>query len=348
MFEKANLYLPPGRMIHKINTRPGLVPIDVDPEKQELVWFDIGQHQLTESFFFASTEGLIAAQERPELFGAEIGLLAADKLSVDSLYPAGFIFHMGRCGSTLLSKALARPGENIVISEAPPHFLIWPLLTGSWLKPPKLSHENTQIFRNLVLTMGRKRAPDQRAHFIKFTTYTVLFFDFITSVFPDVPCLFLYRDPAEVLVSFLRHGPGWEALKDTEFGALTTGCSVAQVRAMSRLAYIERFLTRFLSAALSAPTDKLALLNYTHLTPANLPIILGSLNYSPNAGQLALMQKQFDYYSRDDSDSAKFVSDTADKQDAITPEIRRLVARELDGLYDRLERSESNLGRLLT
>jgi hypothetical protein len=34
--------------------------------------------------------------------------------------PTGFIFHMSRCGSTLLSQMLAAALENIVLSEAGP------------------------------------------------------------------------------------------------------------------------------------------------------------------------------------------------------------------------------------
>jgi hypothetical protein len=49
--------------------------------------------------------------------------------------------------------------------------------------------------------MGRQRTSEQKAYFVKFTSYNVLFIDFIKAAFPDVPCLFLYREPGEVLVS---------------------------------------------------------------------------------------------------------------------------------------------------
>ena len=43
---------------------------------------------------------------------------------------AGFIFHMSRCGSTLLSQALAAFESNIVVSEAAPLRSILPAAGG--------------------------------------------------------------------------------------------------------------------------------------------------------------------------------------------------------------------------
>jgi hypothetical protein len=58
---------------------------------------------------------------------------------------------------------------------------------------------------------------------------------------------------------------------------------------------------------------------------------------------MALMQTQFNFYSRDDSNTTPFVSDKADKQKEITPEIKSWVERNLSGLYRQLEQSKRNL-----
>lgn len=348
MSGKTTLYLQHSQIVQEINKQPGLIPIDIDEDNHKLVWFDIGDHQLTESYFFTSTDLLISKQEKPILFTTEISTLAADDILTDHIYPSGFIFHMGRCGSTLLSKALARSPNHLVISEAPPHYLVWKYLKGNWLKPLECSKENLTIYRNLILTMGRKRVSDQRAHFIKFTTYNILFIDFIHKVFPDVPCLFLYRDPAEVMVSFLRQGAGWFRFKDTELGAFMTGCSVEETKAMKPLIFFEKFLIRFVSAALKASVEGLGYLNYEQLTPQNFEVVLNAFNYTPSPDQMALMQTQFNFYSRNDRDTTPFISDKADKQKEITPEIESCVERELTELYYQLETSERNLARLLS
>lgn len=343
MSGKTTLYLQHSQIVQKINKSPGLIPIDIDKDNHKLVWFDIGDYQLTEGYFFTSTDLLISSQEKPTLFTTEIRTLASDDILTDYIYPSGFIFHMGRCGSTLLSKALARSPKHLVISEAPPHYLIWEYLKGNWLKPLEFSQENLTIYKNLILTMGRKRASDQRAHFIKFTTYNILFIDFIHRVFPDVPCLFLYRDPAEVMVSFLKQGAGWFKLKDSALGAFITGCSVEETKAMTPLTFVEKFLIRFISAALKASFGGLKYLNYEQLTLQNFEVILNAFHSTTFSGQMALMQKQFNFYCRDDSDTTPFVSDKANKRKEITPEIKSCVEGELTKLFHQLERSERNL-----
>jgi len=339
----ATLYLQHNQIVQEISQRPGLIPINIDQDNHKLVWFDIGDHPLTESYFFTSTDLLIEKQPNPICFTTEISTLASADILTDYLYPSGFIFHMGRCGSTLVSKALARSPHHLVISEAPPHYLIWEYLQGTWLKPLEFSQENLTIYRNLILTMGRKRGSDQRVHFIKFTTYNILFIDFIHQVFPDVPCLFLYRDPAEVIVSFLRQGAGWFRFKDAELVAFVTGCSVEETKAMEGLTFVERFLMRFMSAALEASVEGMRYLNYEQLNPQNLEVVIDAFNCTTSPDQIALMQTQFNFYSRDDSDTTHFVSDKADKQKEITPKIKSCVERNLTGLYYQLEQSERNL-----
>ena len=73
-------------------------------------------------------------------------------------------------------------------------------LSASSVKNPQTLVITT--YKNLVLMMGRKREPDQRAYFIKFTTYNVLFIEFIKKVFPDVPCIFLIVTRLKCLFPF--------------------------------------------------------------------------------------------------------------------------------------------------
>ena len=84
-------------------------------------------------------------------------------------------------------------------------------------------------------------------------------------------------------------------------------------------------------------------LNYTHLTKPNLANILRqAFDYNVAADQLALMQSQFAYYSKDDSNATHFVSDKAAKQKAALTDIRAVADREVAALYDQLEQSDKN------
>ncbi len=109
---------------------------------------------------------------------------------------------MSRCGSTL---AAANAGGlvdgNIVLSEADP--------IDAVLRAPLHHSHVTDVDRRawlqaIVSALGQRRHADEAHLFIKFESWSVLELALIREAFPDVPWVFLYRDPVEVLVSQLR------------------------------------------------------------------------------------------------------------------------------------------------
>ncbi len=329
-----------------IRRRPGVIPVDIDPGQKRLVWMDIGDTPLVESYFFRSTQQLL--EQSPDVFHFSTGLdiLDEDDIAGEGCYPTAFVYHMGRSGSTLLSRALSAIPAHLVISEAPPHFFIWPLLTDGWQADIPQDERTLRRFRNLTLAMARKRRNAYRRHFVKFTTYNVLFIPFIQAAFPDVPALFLCRHPAEVLVAMAREGPGWRRMKDTDFGAVAAGCSIADVRRLSELAFYARCLNRFMTAAYRASHQGLALANYALLRPDRLSLILAAIDCRPGARDLRLMQAQFDFHAKDDdSDRRPFVPDSEEKRQAVTHEIEALVWPTLVEHYRKLEDAAGNLDR---
>jgi hypothetical protein len=97
-------------------------------------------------------------------------------------------------------------------------------------------------------------------------------------------------------------------------------------------------------AVLNSPYERIAYLNYDRLTKQGFANILrGAFHYTATPDQLTLMQAQFDYYSKDDSGTARFVCDKAKKRNAVTPEIREAVEYKLITLYNQLEQSKKTL-----
>ncbi|MBV7329471.1 hypothetical protein KFU94_14710 [Chloroflexi bacterium TSY] len=106
------------------------------------------------------------------------------------------------------------------------------------------------------------------------------------------------------------------------------------------------FYTRYLESALAASSEQLQYLNYEQIRVENLTSILQlAFNYSVTPKMLEQMQVQFSFYSKDDSDTRRFLSDKEEKQNAITPEIRQAVNQNLRGYYDKLNLSSRNLSR---
>jgi len=340
---KASDYKPVD-VAEEIKSGYGVIPVDIDLENERLIWMNVGDYHFSESFFFVSIERL--RNTKLHSFSSDLSVLDSDKLIEDTLYPSGFIFHMGRCGSTLLSKALAKSEGHLVISEAPPHFLIWSIWNEDWENPFVYTEEHLRKYKNLILAMGRKRRSGYEAHFIKFTTFNIMYIDFIRRVFPDVPVIFLYRDPAEVMVAFSEQGPGWQRFKDSAFGAFVAGCSLNQVKAMSAQSFHEHFLYQFMSAALQASSRGMIFMNYKELTPNNLPLILKIFNRRASDEELNRMKEQFEFHAKDDDQQVRFIPDTAEKRGKINPEITELVSMRLIHLYRQLESAENNFSNI--
>ena len=324
--------------------RAGLIPIHIDVEREQVVWCDIGEHELTEAFFGTFVARLAQDPGDRRVFVTGLDVLAHDYDVLQLRAPAGFVFHMGRCGSTLLSRALARSPRHVVLSEAQPHNAIWWCWTERWRRPVRWTDERVRAYRNLVLLTGRRRSAAHRASFVKFSSWNVLVRPFIRQAFPDVPCLFVHRDPVEVVISCLRCPPAWLMTKGSPFAAFAAAASAEATAAMTDLTFCEAYLARLLTSALAAPSGDLAYLGYRDLTPQNLETILESaFGFVAPDDQLTLMREQFRRYSKDEDDGTPFVADTETKRRAVTSEIRESVERALRPLYERLAASTSNL-----
>jgi hypothetical protein len=179
----------------------GWVPIRVDwtPTGPVVDWCHFGTRRLVEPFF-DQTVG--AALRRPfsVLFRHRTPLddLVDWPRTRPSLPAAGFIFHMSRCGSTLLGQMLAALPRHVVLSEAGP--------IDTVLRAPDGVDPDRHIawLRGLVAALGRRRNEGESRLFIKFDCWHARNLPLIRRAFPDVPWVFLYRDPVEVLVSQRR------------------------------------------------------------------------------------------------------------------------------------------------
>lgn len=161
-------------------------------------WCYLGKERLIEPFFddsiakrFRQPFNLLFRHQTPIEF-----LVALNEMS-ETITPTGFIFHLSRCGSTLVSQMLAALPENIVISEASPIDFV--------LRAKNISEDQRiEWLRSIVGALGQKRDKAERHYFIKFDSWNTLELDLVKRAFPDVPWIFLYRNPVEIIVSHLR------------------------------------------------------------------------------------------------------------------------------------------------
>lgn len=114
--------------------------------------------------------------------------------------PAGLIFHVSRCGSTLLSQMLKQAPGTVVYSEPPP--------LNEVLKPPQPWPEADMI--GAVRSLGAALSDHAGARYvIKCTSWNTLWCGLLIEAFAHTPWVICVRDPLEVCVSVLQRPPAW-------------------------------------------------------------------------------------------------------------------------------------------
>ena len=182
----------------------GWLPIHLNrhPLAPRIDWAFFGDFRLTDPFFEQSV-GTVLGHPARLLFRHTTGVEALEALSAcpAELTPAGFVFHVSRCGSTLFAQTFAADPRHTVLSEASP---IDQLLALDAADPRLDLARRAARLRGLVHAYARRRRPEEMRLFIKFDAWHTLHLPVIRAAFPHTPWVFLHRNPVEVLVSHQR------------------------------------------------------------------------------------------------------------------------------------------------
>lgn len=302
----------------------GWTPARARPQGDELIveWRWLDDAPFREPFF---TETVQRALERPFslLFPR---LTTIDELAAlePGLEPDGFVLHMSRCGSTLVSQMLAAVPEYLVLSE--------PLLVNDVLRAPAPDGERIRRLRLAVAALGRPRTGSERGYVIKLDPWATHDLPLIRRAFPETPWLFLSRDPLEVLVSHRRQ-PGYQMLPSVVSPALF-GLDFMSAVSMPFEEYGARVLGATCRDALAYRDERSLFLDYRELPGAVYDRVLELFVLAAGPDATALMQAA----SRRDAKvpSRPFAADTKAKADAATPALREAVDRWARPAYDLL------------
>jgi len=234
-----------GWMPHAVRTNAAPPVVD---------WCDIGRAPFTEPFFSQTVQPALRSPAR--LRTTSVETLIARRTARPGVHPTAFIFHTSRCGSTLLSQMAAALPHTIVISEAPP--------IDDVLRAREPESTRVEWLRALVAALGQRRGADARHFFIKFDAWHILELEAVQRAFPDVPCVFLYRDPAAVVASQLRM-PGLHMVPGM-LDPSPIGLDLPALLELGREQYVGRMLAAVYAAGLSCARDgRVTLMNYSEL-----------------------------------------------------------------------------------
>jgi hypothetical protein len=293
-------------------------------------WYHYAGTELNEPFF-ADSRSRVASRPFNQLFRYRTQF--NDFINApreDALVPDGFIFHMSRCGSTLVSQMLAALPDTIMLSEPDPLDMIVQLPLLAQGVTPEL---HLEAFRAMVAALGRDRGGTSKRYFIKLDSWHTLALPLFRMAFPDVPWIFLYREPVEVLVSQERMrgaqtAPG--VLPPQIFGFTEAEMSLPDVD------YIARVLARTCAAV----ADQWSLggglvVDYRELPEAMVTRILPHFGIAPTAEERALLETASGRDAK--APLSTFKADSARKRDEAGPETRAAAERHMSEIHARLQ-----------
>jgi len=331
---------------------PGWLPVSLAPGldgRNVVEWIYFGGTALDQPFFdMSARQARIRPFNRLCCWRQDLDsfIAGAPELEPETA-PQGLVFHMSRCGSTLVAQMLAASPRNVVLSEAPP---IDAALRLGELHP---GADETLLRRALLamtaaLGRGRGRAAqgDSRL-FLKLDSWHTLALPLFRAAFPQTPWVFLYRNPVEVLVSQMRargmqtvpgmlpaalqgadgadSGPGDAAIGGEDFCArvLATGCAAT--------------LAHF-------PLGGGLLVNYDELPLALFTKILPHFGVRPEAAEIDAMRAATQRDAK--APYMPFAQDGDDKRRAATTAAQAAAERHLAPIYAALEAMRADAAAL--
>ena len=306
---------------------PGWLPVALVSAVGEwaIDWMHFGGARLVEPFFEDSVR---TARRRPInrllRWRTPLSVLMQPPPADAAGVPDGLIFHMSRCGSTLVAQMLAASPDHVVVSEAAVFDQVVQMAHVSSGLP---LDQRLGLLRGMLSALGRRAGPDKGRFFVKLDSWHMLAFPLLRDAFPQTPWLFLYREPVEILVSQARM-PGLQVVP----GALGDLYGLGDGRGLAPGEYAACALARIGAAALEQQDQPGGLfVDYGELPEALERRILPHFHVRPDPEALGRMRE---VAARDSKTPAlPFVDDRQAKRDAATAAIRGFADRHLSELH---------------
>ncbi|HEY0759577.1 MAG TPA: cupin domain-containing protein [Acidisarcina sp.] len=297
----------------------GWLPIDYDSKKGMVTWQFFGERSLEEPFYRQAVRRSQASQRAVERRRTPVPQPAGARR------PAGFVFHISRCGSTLVSNALRSTGQAMVISEAEPVNQAITALERS---------ADAGALRGIVDVFCGHGTPPPPAIF-KLTSWNVLDIAQFRRLWPDVPMVIVIRNPEQVMVSCLATPPGWMQWKEHP-ERIGLGFEGFDAVSGSDEEFCARVLGRFMQAALDSFDQQMMVVDYVDLRADTIALVAGHFGLELDSGAKEAIERSLAVYSKDPTGSRLFVPDDESKNSAVTKEIRSAAEQWASKPYGKL------------
>ena len=314
-----------------------VAPIALHVATHTVELIDLEGVECREPFFLETIQRL----ERSEALRAEIDLDRFTRaVPRDRAAPDGFIFHTGRCGSTLLANMLAASGRCSVLRE--PRALIE--LSLAWLESDEdeARRESESLLALIVPQMLWATAGGAHYRVLKPAAWNIQLAPVLLRIFPSTPAVFMYRAPSETVASMLFEPPSWlewSERRRTLHACLPSLRAFPPDAALSETTLFAHAWRSAADAALALPPERLLFLDYADMVsdPArSLERVLAHFRQPADPGMIPAMLAACSIYSKDPAGTARFDPGGAHRRPTLTAEEIAAIENVVGDVMERL------------
>jgi hypothetical protein len=259
-------------------------------------WMYLGNKKIIEPFFndTISVCRNLNENRKPYKVVSDLDIMAEWAEDINAIAPSAVIFHVSRCGSTLLSQLLVLEEQNIMLSEVPFFDELLRLRYRDFAGIKTIDN----YLSAAIKFYGQKRNEKENNLFIKTDSWHLHFYEQVRNLFPFTPFILLYRNPGEVILSHqkqrgMQSVPGMIEPK-------VFGFSTEQIKETNLDAYMINVLeSYFIKMIEIAETDKNVLLfDYKEGMLNILKNITGALHLNITKETESLLNERIRFHAK--------------------------------------------------
>lgn len=242
---------------------------------------------------------------------------------------AGFVFHISRCGSTLLANLFRSSGGAVVFSE--PQILRDLLKPGLVAAASKgLTAIDERALAGAVSAFTSFRRESESPAIVKVASWHLAQADIFHRLWPEIPAVIVVRDPLEVAVSCLQGPPGWMRWKLQDGAPMNIfGWPSEELASMSAEEYCAKVLGVFFDAALRLVESaaRVTVLDYSEIKVENAATLLRTLDVVSTDLPAGVPERTFALHAKSSGTTEPFQPDSERKRQLASPQLRDAVER---------------------
>lgn len=307
------------------------VALSLDDPEPSVDWCDMTGERFSDPFFSQTVSRLTKGVQARPTVRTPLGVLM-ELDGAPSLEPCGLVFHMGRCGSTLVARLLGLIPGVVAVREPQP---VNTLLQAA---PSRIgATKQIEILRALIRALGRVRFGDERHLVIKLSSWNVCKAPLFRLAFPEVPMVWMQRRPIEVMASMIEGPPTWLTLRNhPEKAAQIFGVDPGELAGIDGFEYAARLLASMLDAAADTHAR---VIDYKDLPGAVPDTVAPYFGLAVTGAVRALMEKQARYHAK--SANAVSFSDDSERKRVVPARAVAVSSALLDKRYAALDTRRS-------